>query len=70
MQFLVKKMFVGYIKKWVSAICIAEPLDMFFSMHLVCFCFLNIILLVIFVSASYSQNLYKASQIENKKLAL
>ena len=53
MQFLVKKMFVGYIKNRVSAICIAEPLDMFFSMHLVCFCFLNIILLVIFVSASY-----------------
>ena len=52
MQFSVKKMFVGHIKKRGSAICIAEALDMFFSMHLVCFCFLIIILLFIFVSAS------------------
>ena len=53
MQFLVKKMFVGYIKKWVSAICIADPVDLLFFVPLVCFCFLIIILLVIFVSASY-----------------
>ena len=53
MQFLVKKMFVGYIKKRVSAICIAEPLDLLFLVPLVCFCFLNIILLVIFLSPCY-----------------
>ena len=53
MQFLVKKMFVGYIKKRGSAICIAEALDLLFLVPLVCFCFLIIILPVIFVSASY-----------------
>ena len=52
MQFLVKKMFVGHIKKRGSAICIAEALDMLFFVPLVCFCFLIIILPVIFVSAS------------------
>ena len=52
MQFLVKKMFVGYIKNRVSAICIAEPLGLLFLVPLVCFCFLIIILPVIFVSAS------------------
>ena len=53
MQFLVKKMFVGYIKNRVSAICIAEPLDLLFLVPLVCFCFLIMTLRVIFVSASY-----------------